>query len=159
MVKYCGVYITCQEVPNEIALTFTISNCPHRCKGCHSPWLQKDIGDELTIDGLFRLIKKYYDGITCVCFMGEGTDVEMLRIMIKCVHELGLKTCVYTGSLHYDVDSLGLPDYFKEGPYIKQFGGLDSPDTNQRMWKLVGFDDRGNAIYDDITSWFWRKKD
>ena len=61
MVKYCGHYITVQEVPNEISLVLSIANCPHRCEGCHSPWLQKDFGDELTPDVLSDLIKKYPD--------------------------------------------------------------------------------------------------
>ena len=159
MVKYCGVYITCQEVPNEIALTFTISNCPHRCEGCHSPWLQKDIGDALTPLEMARYIHRYAGAITCVCFMGTGGDPFSIKVLVQSAKTLGVMTCVYTGSLLYNADSLGNPDYIKEGPYMAQFGGLDSPDTNQRMWKLAGFDNQGNALYNDITSWFWRKRD
>ena len=62
MVKYCGHYITAQEVPDEISLVLSITNCPHRCEGCHSPWLQADIGDELTPEILRHLIKAYKDG-------------------------------------------------------------------------------------------------
>ena len=76
MVKFCGHYITCQEVPGEISLTFSISRCPHRCEGCHSPWLQADIGDELTVWDIDYYIQQYWDGITCVCFMGTGGDNE-----------------------------------------------------------------------------------
>ena len=124
MVKYCGYYITFQEVPNEVSLTFTISNCPYRCEDCHSPWLQKNIGDELTTETIMLLLDKYQGAVTCVCFMGDG-------------HEL-----------------YGFPDYFKEGSYIKRLGGLDSPSTNQHMWKMCE-----DGKYHDITSWFWRKKE
>lgn len=162
MVKYCGHYITVQEVPNEISLVLSITNCPHRCEGCHSPWLQKDFGDELTPDVLSDLIKKYRDGITCVCFMGEGGDQEALDLLIGFTHEFGLKTCLYSGQdIGHDLRNFRarpLVDYIKTGSYKKELGGLDHPTTNQRMWKLSGFTDDGVAVYEDITSWFWRKK-
>lgn len=154
MVKYCGYYVTFQEVPNEIALTFTISNCPHHCEGCHSPWLQQDFGNELTTDILSELLDEYQGVFTCVCFMGEGNDYAALRSLINFVHSLGIKTCLYTGGSRNDVELYDFPDYFKEGPYIAKLGGLDSPQTNQRMWKI-----EEDGKYHDITSWFWRKKD
>lgn len=163
MVKYCGYYITVQEVPNEISLVLSITNCPHRCEGCHSPWLQKDFGDELTPEILRYLIKEYQDGITCVCFMGEGCDVESLSYLIGLAHEFGLKTCLYSGKdIEHDLrDFCGytILDYIKTGSYQKELGGLTSPTTNQRMWKLTGFTDDGVAIYEDTTSYFWRKKE
>ena len=48
MLKYVDVMETFAEVPDEITLAINLSNCPHRCKGCHSEYLQKDIGEELT---------------------------------------------------------------------------------------------------------------
>jgi len=35
--KYTGYAVTLAEVPEEISLTITISNCAFRCHGCHSP--------------------------------------------------------------------------------------------------------------------------
>ena len=154
MVKYCGYYITFQEVPNETALVFTISECPYRCEGCHSPWLQTNIGDELTPEVILCLLDKYQGAITCVCFMGDGNDHDTIRNLIRLVRMYGYKTCLYTGGCRNDIDLYGFPDYFKEGPYIEKLGGLDSPQTNQRMWKK---NDEGK--YEDITSWFWRKKE
>lgn len=154
MVKYCGHYITFQEVPNEIALTFTISNCPYRCPGCHSPWLQQDIGDELTKDVVLSYLDKYQGVITCVCLMGEGNDYAAIRSIVRMVRSFGLKTCVYTGGHRNDVELYDFPDYFKEGTYIENLGGLSSASTNQRMWKL-----NDEMKYEDITSWFWRKKE
>ena len=163
MVKYCGHYVTAQEVPNEISLVFSVTNCPHHCEGCHSPWLQADIGDELTQEDIAYYIKQYKDGITCVCFMGEGTNPDELIPLTCLVHDFGLKTCVYSGRdiEHdlYDFHFPGLLDYIKTGSYKKDLGGLSSPTTNQKMWKLTGFTDDGVAIYEDITSWFWRRKE
>lgn len=154
MVKYCGHYITFQEVPNEVALVFTISNCPYRCKGCHSPWLHKNIGDELTPSVISSFLDKYQGAVTCVCFMGAGREPYSLRPLVEFVFSLGLKTCVYTGGDLFDARDIGFPTYFKEGRYRQELGGLSSPTTNQRMWKK-----NGEGKYEDITSWFWRKKE
>ena len=154
MVKYCGHYVTAQEVPNEISLVFSITNCPHHCEGCHSPWLQADIGDELTQEDIAYYIKQYKDGITCVCFMGTGNDYVAIRRLVDFVRASGYKTCVYTGDHRNDIEDYGFPDYFKEGKYVQSLGGLDHPTTNQRMWKK-----NEEGKYEDITSWFWKKKE
>lgn len=161
MVKYCGHYITCQEVPDEIALTLTITRCPHRCYGCHSPWLQEDIGDELTVEILNRLIQQYRNGITCVCFMGLGDDPVALDPLIHFVHEQGLKVCVYDGDDYGEYfqyfrmsnDLSYWPDYYKFGAYHEEDGGLASPTTKQIMLK------RKLVNYENITDWFWRKEE
>ena len=36
MLKYVDSQITFREIPDEITLCINISNCPFRCKGCHS---------------------------------------------------------------------------------------------------------------------------
>lgn len=162
MVKYCGHYITFQEVPNEVALVLGITNCPYRCKGCHSPWLQKDFGDELTKEVMLSLLDKYQGAITCVCFMGVGSEPTALDQYISLVHQFGLKVCIYDGDDHGEFLTYELeagdpdfyPDYYKEGSYKEEFGGLDSVSTNQRMWKM-----EEDGKYHDITSWFWRKKE
>ena len=58
MLKYVEVQVGFSEVPEEIALCINISGCPIHCKGCHSPHLWKDIGKELTVEVLERLIGK-----------------------------------------------------------------------------------------------------
>ncbi len=163
MVKYCGHYVTAQEVPNEISLVLSITNCPNHCEGCHSPWLQADIGDELSPEILRHLIKTYQDGITCVCFMGTGGDYESLAVLSDLVWaEFFLNTCIYTGDddlsfvTYCEKNNHLRPDYIKCGHYDKALGGLASPETNQRMYKLVGEE---HQTYKDITPWFWRKKE
>lgn len=161
MIKYCGHYITFQEVPNEVALTLSISNCPHQCPGCHSPWLLADIGDELTPFELSRLIHQYRDGITCVCFMGEGDDPRAMANLILTAKVEGLRVCLYSGAEFMGgVPALNAlprdewPEYIKIGPYRRELGGLDHETTNQQMfWRA------GNNTYQDITAWFWRKKE
>lgn len=154
MIKFCGQYVTFQEVPNEVSLTFSVTNCPYRCEGCHSSWLQGDIGDELTEEDIRYYLKKYNNGITCVCFMGTGGDLSSIKKLVAYVRSLGYKTCVYSGGNIDEIKESGSPDYFKEGQYKKELGGLDHQTTNQRMWKK-----NLEGEYEDITSWFWRKKE
>ena len=45
--KYVECAVTMAEVPREISLTLTISNCAYRCHNCHSPYLQQDAGQLL----------------------------------------------------------------------------------------------------------------
>ena len=155
LLKYVDYFVTFQEVPNEVSLVFTISGCPLRCPGCHSPWLHEDTGREL-LDDLERIVEKYEHEITCVCIMGTGEtafiDIGELRGITRIVRSRGLKLCFYTGFTEFPDQYLIMPDYLKIGPYVEKLGGLNSPETNQRMYKLE------NARYIDITSEFWKPK-
>ena len=56
--KYVGYAVTLEEVPTEISLTISISNCRFRCHGCHSAYLQQDVGNPLLPD-LMTLLHRY----------------------------------------------------------------------------------------------------
>ena len=58
MLKYHSSYIGFREIPDEISLCINITNCPNNCKGCHSPWLKEDVGEDLNIESLNTLINK-----------------------------------------------------------------------------------------------------
>lgn len=168
MVKYikdeCAVVFS--EIPDEIVLAINISNCPHHCKGCHSPYLQQDIGDELTPEILDELIKKN-EGITCVCFMGEGNDLDGIFNLAKTVSKNNLKVGIYSGSKEISDKFWATFNYIKLGGYKEEFGPLNKETTNQRMYKYdsrVYSDDVKNKPQDiehygwrDITYKFWKK--
>ncbi len=138
MLKYQGCAVTFQEVPDEVSLCINIASCPYHCKGCHSPELQTDKGEELTYNVFFSLLNRYKDEITCVCFMGDGGDFEAVAKLANEVR-VPLKTCLYTGAELKNIPSevLNVFDYIKAGPYIESLGGLDSPTTNQMMFKNI----------------------
>lgn len=154
MIKHTEYALTFAEVPDEANLVINISNCPHRCPGCHSPYLQQDTGDELTPDLLSDLLDKHQDEITCVCFMGEGNDASAFYKLLSLVRDRGFKTALYTGSDTVDIYVLLNLDYIKFGPYIKELGGLDKKTTNQRFYKV---NHHGNQPFlTDITYKFWK---
>ena len=151
MLKYVNYNVVFQEVPDEISLAINISNCPHRCKNCHSQYLWDDIGNVL-INDLDNLISMYKPYITCVCFMGGDQDIYDLEDCLRIVKNGGLKTCVYSGrnSTVLFEKNLDLYDYIKVGKYIEDLGGLSSPKTNQRFYKV----ENGNLT--DKTNIFWK---
>ena len=140
MLKCYSYDIVCQEIPDEISLAVNISGCPNRCPGCHSPWLWSDEGEEMTDGMLSDLIGQYGAAITCVCFMGGDADPEEIERMARHVRREypHLKTGWYSGREElphgFDRDVL---DYLKLGPYIEELGGLKSPATNQRLYRLL----------------------
>jgi len=156
--KYLNTMITFSEFPDEIALCINITNCPFHCPGCHSPELWEDIGTELTKEELSNLIE-HSRGITCVGFMGGNVEeVNKLANFIR-LHT-NLKVGWYTGlpDLPKELEIWNY-DYIKIGPYIKEKGSLDNPNTNQRMFKIEQ-KYVGNSQYDvkaiDITYKFWK---
>lgn len=155
MTKYHSTAVVFQEVPGEVSLAINITNCQGTCPGCHSPHLREDIGRPLYED-LPKLLEEN-DGVTCVAFMGEGYDIPDLWKCIGYVKSKGLKTCLYSGKDYTLVDIEHL-DYLKEGPYIENLGGLDSPTTNQCMYQRQT-DDGKYFYWVDITHKFWRKKE
>lgn len=139
MLKCYSYDIVCQEIPDEITLAVNISCCPNRCPGCHSPWLWEDAGELMTDEMLRTLIDRYSAAITCFCFMGgdaQPSEVERLSRIIRCQYP-HLKIAWYSGREELpDCFDVTLMDYIKTGPYIEELGGLKSPDTNQRLYRV-----------------------
>ena len=153
MLRYTDYDIVFQEVPDEITLAINISNCPNRCKGCHSPYLLKDIGEPLTEDSLTVLLRKYGKAITCVCFMGgdaSPADIEQLAEYLHRQTVAPVKVGWYSGKTELSpAIDLDFFEYIKLGPYIVHQGGLKSPATNQRFYRIE------NGVMKDITYRFF----
>lgn len=156
MLRYLNFDIVFQEVPDEITLAINLSNCPFRCKGCHSPYLQEDKGEELTEEALEKMIEKYGSSLTCIGFMGGDADpeeVERLSVWVKKRSEGRLKTAWYSGRTNLpEKCSPSDFDFIKLGPYVENLGGLDSPTGNQRFYKIT------SGEMQDITPVFVKKK-
>lgn len=151
MLKFLETLVTFSEVPDEISLCINITNCPCHCPDCHSKHLWADTGEELTESALIHLINKN-KYISCVCLMGGDANVQAVNNLAKVIKNNNLKSAWYSGQtkIHKDIDINNF-DYIKIGPYIKERGPLNNPNTNQVLFNIVD----GNLI--DITNKFWNK--
>ena len=150
MIKYIPELtdIVLEEIPGKVTLAVEISNCRGSCVGCHSPFLQQDIGEELTPEIVDRLVADNF-GINCFLFLGEGKDPEALLRLAAHLRDRhpGLSRALYSGRPAVEPAFFATFDYVKVGPYIAEFGPLNERTTNQRLY-LHG---------KDITSLFWHK--
>ena len=152
MLKYVDTKVVFAEIPDEITLAINISGCPCNCKGCHSSYLAKDIGEPLDLQHLTNLIDSN-KGISCVCIMGGDANPSEVDDIAQDIKEYypKLKVGWYSGRQELSKDiELGNFDYIKLGPYIEEFGPLNSKTTNQRFYKV------SNGELVDITSKFWK---
>ena len=152
MLKYLYSKQIFSEIPEEITLGISISGCQIRCYGCHSRDLWEDKGTPLTVKELHKLIEKN-KGITCVCFFGGEHAIDELKTLLSSVPRC-LKTAWYCGLdliNKKDKDIYKYLDYIKLGHFDLELGGLDSPTTNQRLYKLNHLED-GTVWETDITN-------
>ena len=166
MLKYVDAKVVMSEIPDVITLAVNISNCPNNCKGCHSTYLQEDIGNNLDKIALDKLISKNL-GVDCICFMGGDNNPLTIVSMAKYIKEnTDLLVGWYSGKQDINKDVLMNLEYFnfiKVGPYIEELGPLNNPNTNQRMYEVKmskEIDETGSPIYGlvDITNKFWKNE-
>ena len=152
--KYVDTLVSFSEIPDEITLCINISNCPNKCEGCHSSWLQKNIGIELNNYELYDIINKN-SGISCVCFMGGDSNPEEINDLAIKIKSKNLKVGWYSGNSEIS-DKINIKnfDYIKIGPYLKDKGPLSDKNTNQKMYEIIHF--TGMNSLKDITYKFWK---
>lgn len=147
MLRFTDYDIVFQEIPDETTLAINLSGCPNRCKGCHSPQLMEDIGEELTENALDGILARYAGAVTCVCFMGGDGDAASVDRLAQHVRSLHKRTGWYSGRATLPEGFVAAHfDYVKTGPYIEALGPLSSPTTNQRLYRI----EQGALI--DITA-------
>lgn len=153
MLKYANFDIVFQEFPDEVTLALNISGCPNGCPGCHSAYLQGDVGDPLTVDAVAALVNKY-DGVTCVGLMGGDArpdEVAQLAEDIKARYDGKIKTGWYSGRQNPPQNFRPAAfNYVKFGPYREALGPLKARTTNQRLYRV-----EPDTALTDITSRFW----
>lgn len=133
LIMYCyDFHVVMQEVPGEISLCFTISGCPLRCEGCHSPFLWKEgSGSKISNSAYKDILYRYFGFASCVVFMGgEWHKYELIK-KLKYAQEQGYKTCLYTGYDEVDSKIMKHLTWIKTGGWDRKLGGLNSKTTNQ----------------------------
>lgn len=136
--SYPRVYL--REVPGEIALGISISGCTIHCKGCHSSetWNPK-FGEALNDEAIQKLLDKnpgitaflIYGGEWCLRDVFTAMDYIKNHTDLKIAFYSGLDTFIELPEFH------DLIDYYKIGSYREELGGLDSDNTNQKMYKKI----------------------
>ncbi|MDR1331470.1 MAG: 4Fe-4S cluster-binding domain-containing protein [Tannerella sp.] len=155
MLRHAGYDIVFREIPGEVTLALNLAGCPHRCPGCHSPHLQDDAGEALTEGVLRSLLDAFRHAVTCLCFMGGDAaprDVMRLAAFARRHMPQGFATAWYSGRQTPFDGATDCFDYIKLGPYVERLGGLDSPATNQRLYRVDG------TAMTDITAQFLNRK-
>ena len=157
LLKYSNVEVSFSEVPDEISLCINITRCPINCIGCHSIYLQLDIGIPLTKNRLKTLIDKN-DGITCISLMGGDLSPSYINLVAKWIkNNTSLKVAWYSGNNELSSDiELKWFDYIKLGPYIESLGPLNIKTTNQKFYKVEPiYSSFKEYTLRDITDVFW----
>ena len=153
MLKFSETEIVFREFPDETTLAINLTNCPHKCPGCHSPHLQSDCGTVLDKSKVEELIRTKGQMVTCIGFMGGDSDVSSLIELTKYIRENHpqLKIGWYSGNATFPSDDISRHfDYIKIGPYVEERGPLNERTTNQRLYK------RSGKGFEDITERFWK---
>lgn len=148
MIKYVDKSIVFEEIPDRVTLAFSISNCQNRCKGCHSPFLRKDVGDVLNEEVILNDFDKDLKRCNCVLFLGEGNDIESLIKLNDFIKErYKIETAIYSGRDSVEDYFFEHFDFVKIGSYQADKGGLNKETTNQRLFYKK----------EDITYKFWKR--
>lgn len=136
--RYENCYVSFTEFPNRVSLVITITGCPFKCEGCHSPELRNPgLGTPLDIYKLNELMYLYEDSVDNIIFFGGDQYREEFLVLLKHLKTYTKKDIIlWTGANKVHPEILQLLDYVKLGKYIKSLGGLDSPNTNQVFLKL-----------------------
>ena len=155
--RFTDTKVVFREVPDRITLAVNISNCPIGCPGCHSKYLWEDVGEILDGKTLLNLVDTN-PGINCVSFMGGDAEPETVRDLAKLIKDSrpGIGTCWYSGrSLEKAEEVIPFLDFIKTGPFIEEFGPLDSATTNQRFFHIEHTED--GPVFSDWTPRFQKK--
>lgn len=138
MLKYLYAKQIFREIPGEITLGISISGCKIRCPECHSQELWEDKGIPLTIEEIERLLEEN-KGVTCLLLLGGEHDIDYLIHLFKYFHPK-IKTAWYCGLDRLPSNTKKIENYLtwlKMGRYIEEKGGLDNPNTNQRLYWIL----------------------
>ena len=150
--------VVMEEIPDMVTLAVDISNCTGLCEGCHSPFLRKDVGVELTLAVIDKLLADNF-GVNCFLFLGEGNDREALMSVASYIRTAypDVSLAIYSGRENVEDEIYALFDYVKVGPYRPDCGPLNSTTTNQRLYRVSHHDGQCRFTLQDITSRFWHR--
>lgn len=152
MIKFVDTKVVFEEIPDKVTLAVSISECPFHCDGCHSNYLQGNLGNELNEIVIDELLKNN-DGVNCFLFMGDGNDTKRICELAGYIKKNypNIKIAIYSGYDKVKEEYISTFDYIKIGKWQKDFGPLNCETTNQRLYL------NENSKLSDITYKFWKR--
>lgn len=162
-----GFDVSFNEIPDKLSLCISLGNCQNRCPGCHSPELQKKVDNLMSLDKVVEYAEEYVSkGANAICIMGgldNGVSLPALEALIKALSDIA-PVGIYHASVTDVFDNNPYLTWLKTGIYINSLGGLESKNTNQRMYQrsLIYSIQKKEGInttlsWDDITYKFWER--
>lgn len=153
MLYYTEIELSHNLIIGETSIGIYISGCPNHCEECHYPELQRaDFGYPLK-NHFDQIISVYEQQATCVVFLGEGDLRESnhpeFADFVREAHRFHLKTALFSGRDILPEEWMEIFDYIKTGSYKPEFGGLENPETNQRLFR------NKDGQFEDITKIYW----
>lgn len=143
LVPVAGKGITINEVPDRMSVYFEIGECRQNCKGCHSPHLHTQIKDKMSVADMKSYAQRMVnEGANAIVILGgttNGIPLEDLKRIIDTLADVA-PVCVYSGTDDKDINKWITfnteLNWIKTGSYKEDLGGLQSPKTNQRFYRL-----------------------
>ena len=113
------------------------------------------MGEPLSIDTLSALLTDHI-GVSCVCFMGGDQAPDQINTLAQWVKDnTDVRTAWYSGADEISpAVNLSNLDYLKIGHYSEKSGPLNSPTTNQILWRIEHQGTENRMV--NITSRFWK---
>lgn len=165
--------ITFNELPDKMAYALELGACRQHCVGCHSPELQEE---DVSLTSLLDILEEAQDaidaGANAIVVMGGTNNKhitdESLIALLRDLSDIA-PTGLYSGSDDEDHDKMlaaeGHCTWLKTGPYVEALGGLESPRTNQRFYRITAthrLDAQDNLVdvrpcFLDETHKFWKR--
>lgn len=153
MLRYVDVDVYTTEIPDRLCAGISFTGCPIHCYECQ--WRElwdTDIGKRFDYEALASICANAAL-CDCILFMGGEWDNDLVEYLKWIKTNTNYKTALYSGrTLQYflkrDINNqiFHYLDYLKVGRYLKRLGGLQSPITNQRLYRL-----KDGQIVEDIT--------
>lgn len=169
LVPIVSTGITFNEIPDHTAYYFEIGGCTKNCPYCHSPHLRGGMAPNTPITTMEKKAENAATkGADAILLMGGTTNRLHESDIIQMLRRLSviLPVCLYSGSDDAERDRClaekGNATWLKTGSYKAKLGGLTSPTTNQRFYRIdyrYAKDHSGvytgtEAVFTDLTYLF-----
>lgn len=169
LVPIASTGITFSEIPDHTAYYFEIGSCTKFCPCCHSPHLRGYMTPNTPLLAMETKAENAAEqGADALLLMGGTTNRLHESDIIQILRRLSviLPVCLYSGSddaeRDRDLAERGNATWLKTGSYKAELGGLASPTTNQRFYRIdyrYAKDHSGvytgtEAVFQDLTHLF-----